>query len=84
MKEENRFGSYDQDTPYGWTEHTIANTMGFTRYYQIHKEVIDWIYANVNDCEKNAIWFRVNDCIYIRFRRRADAVMFTLKWSNPQ
>ncbi len=70
--------------PYGWTEHTIINTMGFDRYDEIHREVIIWLYDNIENCEKNAHWFRIYDCIYIHLRKPRDAMLFTLRWSNPK
>lgn len=81
IKQENRLECYGYETPYGWSEHNIVNTMGFARHYEIYIEIVAWIYANVENCEKNAMWFKVNDCIYVRLRRRQDALMFTLKWS---
>jgi len=80
MKQEHVFYGSHQ-LPYGWTEHHIVNTMGFDRYYQIYEDMVVWLYTNVEDCEKNANWFRMNDCIYVYLRRRSDAVMFTLMWS---
>lgn len=78
MKYEN---GYSNGLPYGWTEHTIINTMGFDRHAQIFTEVVEWIYNNVDNCEAHAHWFKINDCIYVQLRRRKDATMFALRWS---
>ncbi|HET8688561.1 MAG TPA: hypothetical protein VFM18_18260 [Methanosarcina sp.] len=82
IKQENGFGSgIGYKPPQGWSRHTIINTMGFTLYEQIYQDVILWIYNNIDECENNAHWFRVNDCIYVYLKKSEDTMLFTLRWS---
>ena len=65
-----------------WYEHHIINNGvgGFDRFDEIYQEIIVWLYVNVKECEKNAQWRKVNDCIYIKLRRKTDYVWLLLRW----
>lgn len=45
------------------------------------KEIIQWMYDNLDGTEKHARWIAFEDCAKFKFRYERDAIMFTLRWS---
>ena len=69
--------SYDL---YGWTDLAYPNYIGFDQHFALYNQMVTWIKANVRNYQHNAMWTKIGDCIYIKLRKRDDAMVFVLKF----
>lgn len=58
------------------------NYIGFERHFQLYRDMVDWIKANVVNYKHNAMWTKIGDCIYINLRNPRDAMMFALRFGS--
>lgn len=61
-------------------EGSYPNNIGFEKHFALYNEMVDWIKANVVNYQHNALWTKIGDCIYIKLRKRQDAMVFVLKF----
>ena len=77
---EHRLHWYDwklgwDDTEVGWYEHTVkVNTL------ELHKQIIEWIYKNIDKPERHCRWVRIQDELHVRFRYERNYIWFSLTW----
>ena len=46
-----------------------------------HKQVIEWMYNNLDNCEKHSRWIWNEEYSCFKFRHERDYIIFTLRWS---
>jgi hypothetical protein len=80
IKLEKSFWNYKWPTP-TWTCFTCSNTMGFDGHFALYNEAVRWI-KSLDNFKRNVRWIKVGDCIYIKFRREDDIMMFKLRFSE--
>lgn len=70
--------SYDL---HGWAaDFSYPNNIGFDAHFALYNEMVVWIKTNVERYEHNALWTKIGDCIYVKLRKKNDALMFALKF----
>jgi len=55
--------------------------MGFDGHFALYNEAVRWI-KSLDNFKRNVRWIKVGDCIYIKFRREDDIMMFKLRFSE--
>lgn len=65
----------------GWYEKTIdvsnsTDTDGLEKYM----EIVEWIYAKLDNCEKHCRWKHHGHVLLFRFRYERDFTWFNLRW----
>ena len=87
-----RFQNYNwakgwEGTNPGW--HTVViNNADFDGHYSVTKfeekyqEIIQWLYDNIDNCERHVRWILEEDSINVRFRFEKDYSWFMLRWGQ--
>lgn len=70
---------WDDDHPY-WYSHT-QSAQNQTELDKLHKEVVHWLYENIDNPERHCRWIRQQLDISVKFRHEKDYVLFMLRWS---
>jgi len=63
-----------------WYSCEINNTVGSATFDKMHQNVIEWIYKNIEGCEKHCYWYRMNDDMFFQFRHKKNYTWFCLRW----
>lgn len=66
------------ETNPGWYEVCIPKNAGKIMVKYI--EVLNWVYENIDNCERHARWTFSTENIYFRFRYEKDYLFFVLRW----
>lgn len=69
------------DVKPGWYEHKInlPEITSHSAFINWYADIIDWIYANVPNCERHCRWI-FDDKFCIKFRYERDYLLFALRW----
>lgn len=65
---------------YPWHEFSYANKTNFADHFQMYRDIVEWIKANIETYEHSTMWTKIGDAIYVKIKNDKDAVMFTLKF----
>ncbi len=77
---------WDNDRP-GWhlveVDHRLRPkpTRGLSSARESHIQVVEWLYDNIDSCEKHCRWTILYDVTKVRFRYEKDALWFSMRWS---
>jgi len=63
-----------------WHEFSYPNDTNFANHFQLYRDIVDWIKANIETYEHSTMWTKIGDCIYVKIKNDKDAVMFALKF----
>jgi hypothetical protein len=66
-----------QETKVGWHELQLNLNGQIERY----REVVEWLYNNIDKPERHCRWFESSVGIKIKFRYDRDYILATLRWS---
>jgi hypothetical protein len=74
-----------EGTNHGWHEVVInnANFDGYhspTKFEEKYQEMLQWLYDNIDKCERHARWILQEDSIHVKFRFEKDYSWFMLRW----
>ena len=74
---------WDNDKNTGWHLCRVPVDEGFNsdQFEALYMEIVDWIYANVDHCQRHARWRWQDDDILVRFRYERDFLVFSLRWT---
>lgn len=77
------FSHYDdrrtwEDTTPGWYKHTIS--VNREKVMENCTEIIQWLYNNIDNCERHARWDCTMDYVKIKFRHERDCLLARLRW----
>jgi hypothetical protein len=71
----------------GWSNVNVGWYEYHVKFYDVayveelmEKEVIEWLYKNIDNTEQNARWAPSDIGIRVKFRFEKDALMFALRW----
>jgi len=64
----------------GWYEYRIP-LQNSTHELKYIESIIDWVYNNIEKCERHARWAITNESFNFKFRYERDYMMFVLRWS---
>ena len=64
----------------GWYEFSIKIVYG-TSADAKYIEIVQWLYENIDNCERHARWVLDIDRIRVKFRHEKDYSWFTLRWA---
>jgi hypothetical protein len=70
------------ETTPGWHEVRV-NYLGHVNWIAIqekHDEVITWLYANIDKCERHCRWNVTPQGTRVKFRYERDYIWFNLTW----
>ena len=56
------------------------NNIGYVGHIELYRSMVQWVEQSIADCYNTVGWLKMNDCIYFRFKNRADYLMFMLKF----
>jgi hypothetical protein len=68
-----------QNDHVGWYEHTIYNEDRDQLREKLH-EVVDYLYEQVDNCERHCRWMINSHYIRVKFRHERDALLFVLRF----
>ena len=68
-----------ESTRYSFTYPIVTNYEDHRRMY---REMITWITKNINDYNRNAMWMKLDERVYIAFANEKDAMVFVLKFGD--
>lgn len=68
-----------KDIKPGWFEVIISLEVNNSEKKM--REIIEWMYNNVDKCERHARWTTTNSSIKIKFRHERDYILCTLRWN---
>lgn len=69
---------WDDDHPY-WYTHDIV-TQNQNELDKLHKEVVLWLYKNIDNPERHCRWTRQELTISVKFRYEKDCLWFKLRF----
>jgi hypothetical protein len=69
---------WDDDHPY-WYQHEVL-AQNQTELDLLHKEVVLWLYKNIDNPERHCRWYRHVLGISVKFRYERDYVWFKLRF----
>jgi hypothetical protein len=72
--------TWEQCKP-GWYEFKIYLNDSVSHELKYIESIIDWVYNNIDKCERHARWAVTNESFNIKFRYQRDYMMFVLRWS---
>lgn len=67
-----------------WHTYRLANDHGLSRqhrFYDKYGEIVNWLYASVDNCERHAIWGLDGIDMIVRFRFEKNYLHFMLRWA---
>ena len=67
----------------GWYEHKIPAANEFSTQYEFvvwYQGILDWLYSNIDNCERHCRWMFDDMAIYIKFRHEKDYLLCALRW----
>ena len=66
-----------------WYEFIIENADGTwtDEYINRYKNIVEWVYSNVDGSYKHSRWTITKEFIKVKFRYERDILLFTLRWS---
>jgi hypothetical protein len=69
-----------ENTQPGWYE--CAVRVGTDHDHQKRAEILDWIYHNIELCERHARWIYSDSVMHVKFRYQRDHTWFVLRWGR--
>jgi hypothetical protein len=69
---------WEDDHPF-WHTHVI-NAQTESDLDKLHKEVVLWLYKNINNPERHCRWIRLDTKVSVKFRHEKDYLWFTLSF----
>ena len=76
---------------YWWDEHRnlvwhlcqlpVDESFDSEQFEEFYVEVVDWLYDNIENCERHCRWRWRADDILVKFRYERDLLVFTLRWT---
>ena len=65
----------------GWHEYRIPLHNSISKELDYMESIIDWVYNNIDKCERHARWAATDGSFNFKFRYERDYLMFVLRWS---
>lgn len=69
---------WDDDHPYWYTHDVVTQNQNETD--NLHKEVVLWLYKNIDNPERHCRWTRQGLTISVKFRHEKDCLWFKLRF----
>lgn len=69
---------WDDDHPFWYTHTLSAQTQ--TDVDKLHREVVVWLYQNIDNPERHCRWIRQKLDVSVKFRHEKDFLWFTLSF----
>ena len=69
------------NTQPGWYECSVSFA-GVEDTERQREKILEWIYHNIELCERHARWFHLESAMHVKFRYQRDHTWFVLRWGG--